>query len=594
MLLAAALVFALRAGAQSPCGNSPVYTPCDIAFELDAAAAAQHPNPHLTVDLWAEFRSPEYKTYLVPAFWDGGRRMVFRITPVLAGEYTYRLTGNIPSIAGKIDKFTAVADPNATAFIQRANVHHWQHTEARKPHLYMGADDDPSIPVDAYAAARFSHLAVRLLADGAWQGPGTPNSAFYRKLDERLFAIHSKGIVLDLILSRTPADLTAAFPDWQQRQRFLRYITARYAGFNATWQLAELWETAKDARSQLKEIGLEIRKLDPYGHPRTARARDTSSPLGPDGWMDHVVYGSGRDALIAVEHQSNTVPQVALLDGALPEDQFRKLLWNATMSGAYPVMAGKAAPDSANGKTMTAWFTFMSERVRHWDIEPYFDLDGGRAIAIPGIQNDDYDISAAEYLVYVEDPQKVSVTTRKHGYNVYWVNPSTGQFTKEKKEWKGDLFEGTPPDATRDWILHLARDEHKAGMLKGGVFAGVVKFESWPVPVQEPERSAQKSPFELVTPTINDTLIAGQPVRFSIKLKRQTGGTRRMTYVLTGEVVRDGQGTRFLATGQEGTFTLDPIALTGGPGVLNLRLAALNAPGKLYLLDYVIPVKRAQ
>ncbi len=583
------LVAVLTARAQKPCADTPVYTPCDIAIELDAAAG-QHANPYATVDLWAEFRSPEFKTFRVPAFWDGGRRMIFRFTPMEAGQYTYRLSGNIPSLEGKIDKFTSVASADATAFIRRANVHHWQYTEARKPHLYMGADYQPGTPVDAYAARKFSHLAVRALPANAFSGPDQPANAFYRKLDEQIMAIHSKGITTDFILAETPADIRNAFPTPQQLERFVRYIIARYSAFNLTWQFVNAWETTPAARELLKEIGLQVKKLDPYSHPRSTRAAQSSAYLGPDGWMDFTVNGSAQDAVIAIEHQMNTVPQIALIDGALPEEAFRKRLWNATMDGAYPVMTGNVSPDSPNGKTMAGWFTFMSERVRHWDIEPYFDVEGGRSIAIPGIRNDDYDIDSVEYVVYVESPQKVSVTTQKHGYEVYWVNPSTGELRKEKKEWKGDVFEGTPPDATRDWVLHLSRDQHKEGMLKGGVFSGVVKFESWPVPVQEPERNPQKAPFELVQPGTTDTLTVGQPVKYSINLKRKTGGTRRMMYVITGEIVRDGQGTRLLAVGPEGTFTIPPVTLTGGPGVMNVRVAALNAPGKLYLLDYIFNV----
>ena len=42
---------------------------------------------------------------------------------------------------------------------------------------------------------------------------------------------------------------------------------------------------------------------------------------------------------------------------------------------------------------MTVWFDFFSD-TRHWELEPYFDVDGGRALALEGI----------EYVVYVEKP----------------------------------------------------------------------------------------------------------------------------------------------------------------------------------------------
>ena len=45
-------------------------------------------------------------------------------------------------------------------------------------------------------------------------------------------------------------------------------------------------------------------------------------------------------------------------------------LWNATMNGQYPA--------AGSGEYMTAWFDFMSGN-RYWELEPYFDVDGGRA-----------------------------------------------------------------------------------------------------------------------------------------------------------------------------------------------------------------------
>ncbi len=547
------LAVALPLLAQNPCGNTPVMTPCEVRREV--------PNAGPNLELWAEFRSPEYKTYRLPAFWDGGKHMVFRVTPVIAGTWTYRLTGT-PEVEGKLEQFTAVENPSAVNFIRKANAHHWQSTEGLKPHLYVGAEDQAGVALETWAKAGITHLTVRAGTD-------------LKALDARIAAIHAQGLVTDLVI---PAPKRAQ----------MREMVARYSAFNITWQLGDPWESVPGSRAPLKEAGAELKRLDPYNHPRSARALGSSSALGADGWEDYFMYGTGEQTLVAVEHQMYLAPQVSVIDGRLPPGVFRKKLWNATMSGAYPVMSGPAAPDSPNGRTLSGWAVFMAERVRHWDIEPYFDLDGGRAVAIPGIQNDDYDIPATEYLVYVETPGKISVKTRRHSYDVYWVNPDTGEATKDKKDWKGDLWEGTPPDATRDWILHLSRDGRKEGMLRS------YKFESWPMPVQEPEQDQKKQPFELVAPALNTTLDAGRPVAFQIKLKRQTGGTRRMTYVLLGEVVRDGQGTRLLADSPEGTFTVPAELLTSAEGTLNVRLAVLNAPGKLYLFDTVFTIRKPQ
>lgn len=569
MLLTATLILAAPAFAVKPCSSATTYSPCDIVLEISPASLQKAAAPYRQLSVSAQFRSPEYKTYLVPAFWDGGYRMILRVGPSVAGEWTYKLTGDLAEFNEKLDKLTVTAAPEAATWIQRANAHHWQHTEGLKPHLYMGADLTDSAQIDALATAKFTHAAVQVMPPGEM-----PDVAFFSKLDAQILALNEKGIVADLILAPSAAEMMKRFPIYSDRERYLQYMIGRYSAFNITWQLAGEFESGENVRAMLREVGQHLKKFDPYGHPRSSRARVTSSPLGGDQWMDHVMYGTeAPDAVPMIEHQLNTVPQVVLVDGTLAADVFRKRLWNATMSGAYPVMAGKATAE--NLKTMTAWFEILS-RTRHWDVEPHFDLDGGRALAVPGV----------EYLVYIENAMKVEVTVEKHGYDVWWINPSSGEATKEKKDWKGDMFEGTPPDATRDWILHLSRDGRKEGMLKS------YKFESWPIQMQEPERSPQKATFELVKPSPDTVLTAGQPAPFQIRVKKQTAGTRRMTYMLMGDVVRDGQGNRVLATGADGTLTVPANVLTQSDGVINVRVAALNAPGKMYLIDYIFSVKK--
>ena len=60
------------------------------------------------------------------------------------------------------------------------------------------------------------------------------------------------------------------------------------------------------------------------------------------------------------------------------------------MNGQYP--------GDGSGEYMTAWYDFMAGN-RYWDLEPYFGLDGGRALALEGV----------EYIIYVEKPGPVEV-----------------------------------------------------------------------------------------------------------------------------------------------------------------------------------------
>src|SRR5690348_11103898 len=90
-----AAVAALRLAAQGSCEGTPAYSPCEINFDLSAADLAAHPNPYASVDLRAEFRSPRFRTYMMPAYWDGGRKMVIRFTPTEGGQWIYKTTSNI-------------------------------------------------------------------------------------------------------------------------------------------------------------------------------------------------------------------------------------------------------------------------------------------------------------------------------------------------------------------------------------------------------------------------------------------------------------------------------------------------------------------
>jgi len=322
----------------------------------------------------------------------------------------------------------------------------------------------------------------------------------------------------------------------------------------------EEFEDHAQGRELVKELGLDLKRIDPYDHPRSSSAKVTSSTLVGDGWMNFIVEASQEDAVGAVEHQLYQLPFVGVTDA--------EHIWNATMDGEYPEFRG--------GQVERAkyWFDFIAD-TRHWELEPYFDVDGTRAVALEEI----------EYANYVEHPgPPIEVSVEKHGYDVYWFNPATGAFLEQKK-YKGEHFTGEAPDKSRPWVLLIAREGRKESMLKS------YKFESRDVPVQELEVSPAKVPFAIVEPSA-DTLVAGKPVQFSVKVTRATRATRSMTYLWTGEVAADGRGLRVIGTGAPGTFTIPASIATNFPAVLNIHLTALNANGKLYQTDHVYQLNK--
>lgn len=572
MLARLPLVFCfcvLSALAQTPCEGTPAYSPCEMPFDLPAA----NPNPYVNVTLQAEFRSPHFRTYLMPAFWDASRnKMIIRFTPTESGQWTYRLTSNIAPFGAKEGMFNA-APSDAPGFVNVANVHHWA-TDNKQPHLWMGfiadrfgfgsaAEFDRQL--NEAAQNKFTHFRGSILGGvkdraAVYLGPDRPNPAYFDELDRRIGEIHKRGITTDLMLASDPDTVTALFPDEHSRERFIRYVVARYAAFNVTWQGLAEFEDYTDGRALLKELGLDLKKLDPYEHPRSSNAKVTSAPLLGDGWMDYIIEGSQDDTIGSVEHQFYSVPFVGITDS--------QHLWNATMDGEYPEFHG----DNAN--VAKYWFEFMAE-TRHWELEPYFDVDGGRAIALDDV----------EYVNYIEHPgPPVEVTLVKHGYDIEWLNPSTGE-SLEQKKYSGEHFTGEAPDASHPWVLYIAREGHKESMLKS------YKFESRPVPVQEIETDPKKVPFQIVAPPGN-MLVAGVPTRFSAKLTRESRATRTMMFLWTGEVVADGRGFRVLGTESPASFVVPASVAANFPAVLSLHLTALNALGKAYQTDRVYQLEK--
>jgi len=105
--------------------------------------------------------------------------------------------------------------------------------------------------------------------------------------------------------------------------------------------------------------------------------------------------------------------------------------------------------------------------------------------------------------------------------------------------------------------------------------------------LQEVEQNSDKVPFEIAEPK-GDTLSLASPAPYAAKLKRETRATRSVMYLWTGEVATDGQGYRVLGTGTKGTLKIPPEIARHFPAVLQLRVAAMNANGKVYMADKIV------
>jgi hypothetical protein len=539
-------------------------------FDIPSAPTAQ------PLDLQAVFRSPKANTFQTRAFWDGGARWVIRYVPAEAGKHVYRLTGSLPGFSDRQGEIIATPGPaNHPGWLRTANLHHFASVDGivYTPYLYMGA----TVPgfgemdfarwkalVDMRAAQHFNHLSVTLVNSAASATFRTPE--FFRGAEEKIAYANGHGIMIDLAFFG-PDLLTKLLPTASDRRTWFRYALSRLAAFDVVWAGIEAWENYDDGRALLNEIAGYLKDLDPYKHLSTTRTLTTSAPFIDDGWMQVRSYQTSDDAVSAIEQQAYQYPAINNFSaGDNNADSFRRHLWNATMDGQYP--AG-TIPDEASGAAMKAWYEFM-ESTRHWELEPFFDIDNGRGLQLEGV----------EYVIYVEHPGPVTVTVEKHGYDAEWIDPATGTHTKIKDPCKGETCAATPPNKAHDWVLHISREGTKAGMLKS------VKFISREeeLKLQDIEVDPAKIPFDITAPDAENLSHAKAP-SFGIKMKRESKALQHMTWLWTGEVTTSGRGYRVIATGAAGAFHIPANIAAEYPAALHVRLYGMNGLGKVYTLD---------
>jgi len=523
-----------------------------------------------------EFRSPQHSTFLMHAFADGGSALHVRFSPTEPGTWAYHVVSSIKRFDNQEGTF-AVADSGNAGMVYPANLRHWRSTN-KKPHLWFAA----AIPflavdqstMDAWLDQRkhdgFTHIRGTVLTLSGPEKPfnsSQPNAAYFSTLDDRVLAAANKGFTIDLVLADDAFVNSGAFNTHDTRDPIVRYVAARYGGLNVTWQGIERFEDIAGSRALLQDLGSLLEKYDGFHHPRSTDAHNSSSPLLQDGWMNYLIEANPNPQLGAVEHQFTQEPEIHLVNATEPE-AFRRELWNCTTNGEYPSVSYESLKNEANAKASRTWYQVMSD-TRHWEFEPYFDVDGARAVGLTEV----------EYVAYADKPGTVEINLPKHKYNPVWVNPSSGEEIP-LKDYKGEIFSRSTPDNSHDWILLVPREGHKESMLK------YYYFESQDPPVQEIELDPSRIPFEMTDPQ-GDQINSTAPAPYRVKITKANRATRSMQYVWWGEVVAGGQGARLLGVGSSGNFTIPQDLLTQPGANLNIRLLAINANGKAYEVDKV-------
>jgi hypothetical protein len=611
--IGAILVLGLPARAIEVCQPTPVYEPCEISLEMSEQEAAKHTNPYMTVELRAEFRSPKGgTTKVMPGFWDGGRAFKLRFAPDFEGRWDFRLISNLPSVDKKIASFEATP-ARSPGFIQVFNTRYFKHQQENTPHYWLGDTcyTFATIPlavfrqiIDKRAEQKFNHLrglvlgpeeqARKVLAD-----PESPLLEHFQEVDRRVVYMNQKGILYDLVMGGDENELAELLPKRQQRERYARYLVARYGSYNITWQGVQEFEEYEDGRGFLKEIYSHIQKWDPYQHPRSTHAVTTSSPLMGDGWMSYIVQQSSDANLAAVDYEITGAPFVnaefAYEDSGagkshahhVDSDEFRHRMWRAAIHGQYITYGNtgtyggsKFAVDprflDAPGVGYVQHLHDFFQQTRYFDLQPYYRVEGGEALGLQVVPYDEEKPMGVEYIVYVEKPGPVELLIPKHKYDVSWFNPLDGTWIDQKEKFNGERFRSSgPPDASHDWVLYVRREGKKENFNKS------FYLESRLARMKKIETAQADLPFAIQLPDVEE-LVAGQEFEFNATLTKDTRVAKKMYWLWTAEVAGSGVGARVLGSSQFGRFKIPKRLTQHYPATIQVRLLGVDGAGTVF------------
>ena len=611
-VLALGAAFTAR-GEVSICQSTPVYEPCELSFDLTDAEAQQHSNPYETVELRAEFRSPDGgKTMVMPGFWDGGRTFRLRFSPDFLGRWDLRILSNLPSVNRKILSFQAT-EPTRPGFVHVFNTRYFRYSKPNTAHFWMGDTcyrlamipwETFTAYVDKRAEQKFNHmrglaLGWEEMAKATLANPDQPKVEHFRELDRRVAYLNSKGMTYDVLFAGDQNELVELLPERRQRERYVRYLVARLAAYNVVWQGVQEFEEYPDGRKILKELYDVVRKNDPYDHPRSTHTVGTSSPLIEDGWMTYIVQQNSAPSLSSIDYEMNTMPVVnaefAYEDSGagashphhVSSDEFRKRLWDVMARGHYTTFGNTGTyggrkfevdlkyADSPAAGYMTHFYDFMTQ-TRWFDLQPYYKVEGGVAISLDYLPYWAEERKGVEFIVYMAEPKPLELLVPKDGYDLSWVNPIDGTWIDEKKKFKGDRFTVPgPPDATHDWVLYLRKEGKKESWNKSFF------LEARGVKPKDVETATSEVPFEIQLPDL-EALKVGESYDFNATLTKATRSAKQMLWLWTAEVAGAGKTRRVLGAEQFGKFQI-PVNLADiYPATLSVRLLGLDGAGRLY------------
>ncbi|MEW6305284.1 MAG: DUF5060 domain-containing protein [Verrucomicrobiota bacterium] len=502
-------------------------------------ARGTYANPYTECSAEAVLTEPDGKTTrTIPLFWDGGTQWKLRVSPDKVGTWKWNVRSADAGLNAQRGSFDCVASarPGSIRPMTGAPLHFERQNGER--FWFMGdtawalftdsaqEKHDRATAhayLDARAAQGFNVVHSMLMAESGWGNPGglpftdisaeKINPGYWQEVDQRLAYANAKGLVVGLALAWGDKRKVEPFawrrlPNLEARQRYARYIAARYGAYDVYFIVSGEWHGEvrtrgsddETIRKEFIAIGDALKAADAHGrmaaiHPMTREG--SVREFNAAAWMSFGDYQQNYRDLHARLLQSRTFNKPVVNseygyhlrdqsgDGVPDKDNstsleaIRHATWDIVMAGGYAVTGfgttyfggnRDPGPFDLHAQKNTAWEQQFGHIKRlftsldWWKLVPHDELvscatkRGGdtqelKQVAPPKTTYWCLAEPGRVYMIYargVTEPLLVDV--KEASLKASLFNPRTGETTAATVERREGKLQIKLPDA-EDWVV---------------------------------------------------------------------------------------------------------------------------------------------
>jgi hypothetical protein len=514
-------------------------------YEVEHQASSTPSNPYTSISAEAVVSRPGGAFWTIPLFWDGGAAWKLRISPDMAGKWSYRVKSSDAGLNGRQGAFECVPSSKAGGLAASSK---WPgHFERQNgdPFWFLGdtawgffhdskEDNHHRAQAEHYARTRaaqgFNVIHCMMLSEnGDGNNNGFPfddisteklNPRYWQEVDQRLAFANQQGLTVGLAIAwgdkrKQEPFAWRRFPGVTARQRYARYVAARYGAYNVYFLVSGEWHgeirtrgnvTAEEIFREFVEIGGALQSANAHGrmtaiHPMSRHGSVREFLIAP--WMSFADYQQNYRNLHANVLLSRRLRGPAVngeygyllrdsngdgqpdKDNSYSTEDMRFASWDIVTAGGYLVngfgttyFAGHRDPgpfdvDAAKNDEWEAqigyitkffaalpwWRLIPADELLHSRMPREADRTGPRnGVRPPGAAYWAMAIPGELYIIYVRglsDPVELQFGARPRPFRVRQFNPRTGETNSLADSAPADAYSYQPPD-TQDWVVTLA------------------------------------------------------------------------------------------------------------------------------------------